>query len=123
MSEVCMKTSERLAGDISIIDVQGRIQFGDGAEDCGTALNAVIEAGRVKLIINLAEVPYVDSAGISELVRAYVSVGKRGGRLKLLRITRRVRELLSMTKLLTVFESFDSEEEAIASFGAEPPAP
>ncbi len=118
-----MKASERLAGDISIIDLQGRIQFGDGAEDCGTGLNAVIESGRVKLVLNMAEVPYVDSAGISELVRAYVSLGKRGGQLKLLSITKRVRELLKMTKLLTVFEAFDSEEEAIASFDAESPAP
>ena len=74
------------------------------------------EDGTMQGLLELADVPYVDSAGISELVRAFVSLSRKGGRLKLLSLTRRVHELLEITKLLSVFESFDSEEEAVASF-------
>lgn len=111
-----MKTNERQAGDITIVDVEGRIVFGDGEGEFRDAVTGVIEAGRVKLVINMAEVPYVDSAGISQLVRAFVSASKKGGQMKLLRLTRRVRDLLTITRLLTVMESFESEEEAVASF-------
>jgi anti-sigma B factor antagonist len=116
-----MKTTERLAGDVTILDVSGRIMFGDGEEEFKDAVNRAIESGRVRLLINMAEVPHVDSVGISQLVRAYVTSGKKGGQMKLLKPTKRVRELLSITRLLTVFEAFDSEEEAVASFGEGPP--
>lgn len=112
-----MKTTERQAGDITIVDVQGRIMFGDGEEEFRDAVNRAIEAGRVTLVINMAEVPYVDSAGLSQLVRTFVAAGKRGGRMKLLNLTRRVRDLLTISRLLTVIEAFESEEEAVASFG------
>ncbi len=111
-----MKTSERQVGDITIIDVVGRIVFGDGEQDFRDVVTRVTEAGVVKLVINLAEVPYVDSAGISQLVRAHVTTANRGGRMKMLKLTRRVRELLTLTRLLTVMEAFESEEDAIASF-------
>ncbi len=111
-----MKTTERRAGDITIFDVEGRIVFGDGEEEFRDALAPVIEADQLKLVINMAEVPYVDSAGISQLVRAFVTTSRKGGHLKLLRLTRRVRDLLTITRLLTVIESFESEEEAIKSF-------
>ncbi|MBK5257751.1 MAG: STAS domain-containing protein [Vicinamibacteria bacterium] len=112
-----MKTTERQAGDITILDVQGRIMFGDGEDGFRDAVTKTIESGRVKLVINMAEVPFVDSAGLSQLIRTYVTTGKRGGQMKLLNLTKRVRELLTITKLLTVLEEFESEEEAVASFG------
>lgn len=112
-----MKISEREAGDITILDVEGRIMFGDGEENFRDTVTRLIESGQVKLVINMAEVPYVDSSGISELVRTYVTLGKRGGRMTLVSLTRRVHELLSVTRLLTVFEAFDSEEEAVDSYG------
>ncbi len=115
-----MKISEREAGDITILDIEGRIMFGDGEENFREAVTRMIDAGRVKLILNLAEVPYIDSAGISQLVRTFVTAGKMGGRMKLLHLTKRVRELLNITRLLTVWEAYESEEEAVASFG-EPP--
>jgi anti-sigma B factor antagonist len=117
-----MKISEREAGEITILDIEGRIMFGDGEESFRDAVTRVIESGRVKLVLNLAEVPYIDSAGISELVRTFVTAGKKGGRMKLLHLTKRVRELLNITRLLTVWEVFESEEEAVGSFGDAPTA-
>lgn len=112
-----MKIGERRVGDITILDVQGKIQFGDGDDLFREAVNRVVEASGLKLVVNLAEVPYVDSAGISELVRTYVTLSKRGGQMKLVHLTRRVHELLTVTRLLTVFQTFDSEAEAMDSFG------
>jgi len=112
-----MKTTERRAGDITILDVQGKIVYGGGDEDFRDTVTRLIESGQVKLVINLAEVPFVDSAGLSQLVRTFVTAGKRGGQMKLLNVTRRVRELLTITRLLTVLEAFESEGDAIASFG------
>jgi anti-sigma B factor antagonist len=112
-----MKTSERQAGDITILDVSGRIMFGDGEDGFRDAVTKAIEAGRVKLVINMAEVPFIDSAGISQLVRTFVTAGKKGGGMKLLKPTKRVRELLTVTRLLTIWQPFESEEEAVASFG------
>ena len=112
-----MRIAERQSGDVTILDLQGKLLLGEGDEIFREAVNGVVEAGRFKLVINLAEVPFVDSSGISELVRTYVTLGKRGGRMTLVRVTRRVHELLSITRLLTVFEAFDSEEEAVDSYG------
>ncbi|MEO8499593.1 MAG: STAS domain-containing protein [Vicinamibacteria bacterium] len=111
-----MKINERQAGDISILDVEGRIVSGDGEEPFRDAVTRLMEAGRVKLILNLAEVPYIDSAGVSQLVRTFVTTSKRSGGMKLLNVTRRVRELLTITRLLSIWEAFDSEEKAVESF-------
>jgi anti-sigma B factor antagonist len=111
-----MKTNERRAGDVTIVDVEGRIVFGDGEEEFRRAVTGAMEAGRMDLVINMAEVPYVDSAGISQLVRTFVTTSTRGGHMKLLKLTRGVRDLLTITRLLTVMESFESEEEAVKSF-------
>ena len=115
-----MKITDRSSGDVTIIDVLGKVVFGEGEEEFRRVASGLIESGRVKLVLNLAEVPYVDSAGISEIVRVYVTASKRGGQMKLLSLTRRVQEVLTITKLLTVFETFDSEDEAVASFGGSP---
>jgi len=117
-----MKISERQAGDITILDVEGRIMFGDGEESFRDTVTRLIESGRVKLVLNMAGVPYIDSAGISQLVRTFVTAGNRGGRMKLLHLTKRVRELLNITRLLTVWEAFESEEAAVGSFGETPKA-
>ena len=112
-----METTERQAGDVTILDARGRLMFGDGEDDFRLAINRLLDADRVKIVINMAEVPFVDSAGLSQLVRTFVTTGKRDGGMKLVGLSTRVRELLTITRLLTVFKAFDSEEEAVASFG------
>ncbi len=77
-----------------------------------------MKQGHKKVVLNLAEVPYIDSAGLGEIVRTYTTVSRQGGSLKLLHLTKRITDLLSITKLLTVFETFDSENEAVQSFSA-----
>ena len=79
-------------------------------------INDLVENGTKKIVLNLAEVPYVDSAGLGEIVRCYTTVGNREGNLKLLNLTKRIHDLLSITKLLTVFDTYDTEEEAVKSF-------
>ena len=113
-----MQISERSVGDVAILDVKGRITLGDGDELLKDKVNQLVTAGKKKIILNLAEVPYVDSAGLGEIVRTYTTVSRQGGSLKLLNLTKRISDLLAITKLLTVFETFDAEDEAIKSFQA-----
>jgi anti-sigma B factor antagonist len=76
----------------------------------------LVDSGKTKIILNLADVPYVDSAGLGEIVRCYTTVSRKGGQLKLVNLTKKIKDLLAITKLLTVFEAYDSEEEATRSF-------
>ncbi len=113
-----MNIVERRVGDITIIDLQGNIMFEDGDLELRGAVTRVLDAGHKKVILNMAEVPYMDSAGLSELVRTFVAINKRGGRMALLDLTRKVNDLLTIAKLLTVFETFDSEAEAVKGFSS-----
>lgn len=110
-----MNIVQRKIGDITILDLQGNIMFEDGDVELRGAVASALEAGGRKVILNMGEVPYLDSAGLSELVRSFVAVNKRGGRLVLFDLTRKVHDLLSIAKLLTILETFESEAEAIAS--------
>lgn len=114
-----MKITERRSDQVTILDVSGRIAFGDGDEAFRDGVNKALQSGADQIVLNMSEVPFVDSSGIGEIVRLYVTLSKRGRRLKLLNLTRRVEEVLTMTKLLTVLEVFESEEAAIASFTPE----
>jgi anti-sigma B factor antagonist len=105
----------RRLDDVVILDISGRLTLGEGAVTLREALQKLLEAGERKLVMNLAEVDYVDSGGLGELVTAFTTVRAHGGQLKLLNLTRRIQDLLQITKLLTVFDSFDSETEAIKS--------
>lgn len=111
-----MAATARPRGDITILDVTGSLRLGHGEEDFQRAASESLDAGRLKFIVNIEGVPYIDSAGISELVRLFVTSKKRGGVMKLANVGPRVSELLVTTKLLTVFETYDSEEAALASF-------
>lgn len=113
-----MQIEERAVGDVTVLDLKGRVTLGEGDELLKDKVNSLINQGRRKLILNLAEVPYVDSAGLGEIVRTYTTVSRQGGSLKLLSLTKRITDLLSITKLLTVFETFESEDEAVRSFSA-----
>ena len=99
-----------------ILDLTGKLTIGDGDELLKDKINSLIQQGRKKLILNLKGVPYVDSAGLGEIVRTYTTVSRQGGNLKLLNLTKRITDLLMITKLLTVFDTYDSEEEALNSF-------
>jgi anti-sigma B factor antagonist len=110
-----MNIVQRKIGDITLIDLQGNIMFEDGDQELRGAVAWALEAGGRKVILNMGEVPYLDSAGLSELVRSFVAVNKRGGRLVLFDLTRKVHDLLSIAKLLTILETFESEADAIRS--------
>jgi anti-sigma B factor antagonist len=113
-----MQIEERAVGEVVVLDLKGRVTLGDGDELLKDKVNSLVNRGFKKIVLNLAEVPYVDSAGLGEIVRTYTTVSRQGGSLKLLNLTKRISDLLSITKLLTVFETFDSESEAIKSFQA-----
>jgi anti-sigma B factor antagonist len=113
-----MQIDERSVGDVMVLDVKGKVTLGEGDEMLKDKVNSLVNQGHKKIVLNLAEVPYIDSAGLGEIVRTYTTVSRQGGNLKLLNLTKRITDLLSITKLLTVFETYDSETEAIRSFSA-----
>lgn len=113
-----MQIEERAVGDVTVLDLKGRVTLGEGDELLKDKVNSLLNQGRRKLVLNLAEVPYVDSAGLGEIVRTYTTVSRQGGSLKLLNLTKRIADLLSITKLLTVFETFESEADAVKSFSS-----
>jgi anti-sigma B factor antagonist len=110
-----MLLKSRRLDDVVILDLSGRITMGEGTVTVRDNLQKLLEAGDRKFIVNLADVDYIDSAGLGELVTAFTTVRNHNGQLKLLSLTKRVRDLLQITKLLTVFDSYDSETEAIKS--------
>ena len=112
-----MQISERTVGDVVIVDVSGKITLGEGGDVVlKDKMRSLIQQGNKKLLLNLGGVSYVDSAGLGEIVQAYATVNKDGGKLKLLNITKRIKDLLSITKLLTVFECHENEADALKSF-------
>jgi anti-sigma B factor antagonist len=113
-----MQIDERKVGEVVILDLKGKLTLGDGDELLRSKINGLVLAGQKRIVLNLGEVPYIDSAGLGEVVRSYTTVKKHEGVLKLLSLTKRITDLLSITKLLTVFETFDSENEAVRSFSA-----
>ena len=113
-----MQIEQRAVGDVVVLDLKGRVTLGEGDELLKDKVNSLVNQGHKKIVLNLAEVPYIDSAGLGEIVRTYTTVSRQGGSLKLLNLTKRITDLLSITKLLTVFETYDSEAEAIRSFSA-----
>jgi len=113
-----MQIVERRVGDVVVLDLKGKVTLGEGDEVLKDKINSLMHQGDRKLVLNLADVPYVDSAGLGEIVRTFTTVSRQGGSLKLLNLTKRISDLLAITKLLTVFETFDSEHDAVQSFSA-----
>ncbi len=111
-----MQIEERVVDDVTILDLKGKITLGEGDEVLKDKVNSLALQGRRRIILNLAEVPYIDSAGLGGVVSTYTTISRQGGQLKLVNLTKRITDLLSITKLLTVFETFDSEADAIKSF-------
>jgi anti-sigma B factor antagonist len=114
MAELDIK--ERQAGDVTVLDMNGSIRMGEGAGVLRTAIRNLVTGGKKKILLNLAGVKYIDSSGIGELIANYTTVSKDGGQMKLLSLTEKVRDLLVITKLLTVFDSYETEAEALSSF-------
>jgi anti-sigma B factor antagonist len=113
-----MDIAERTVSDVTVLDLKGKMTLGEGDELLKDKINSLLSQGKKKLVLNLEGVPYIDSAGLGEIVRTYTTVSRQGGSLKLLNLTKRIEDLLSITKLLTVFETFDTEAEAINSFSS-----
>ena len=111
-----MKTSTRQVDGIAIVDCSGRITLGEGSVILRDTVRDLLGKGQKKILLNLGEVTYIDSSGIGELVSAYTSVRNQGGELKLLNLTKKVHDLLQITKLYTVFDVKDDEATAIASY-------
>jgi anti-sigma B factor antagonist len=105
----------RRLDDVVILDLSGRITLGEGTVVVRDALQKLLSGGDRKIVMNLADVVYIDSGGLGELVTAFTTVRAEGGQVKLLKLTHRIRDLLQITKLLTVFDSFENETEAIKS--------
>ena len=113
-----MQISERANGDVMIVDVSGKITLGDAGDSAlKDKMNSLVQQGHKKIVLNLGDVSYVDSAGLGAIVGSYATLNKNGGTLKLLNTTKRIKDLLSITKLLMVFECHDNEPDAIKSFG------
>ena len=111
-----MQIEERAVGDVVVLDLKGKVTLGEGDELLKDKVNSLVNQGKKKIVLNLAEVPYIDSAGLGEIVRTYTTVSRQGGSLKLLNVTGRLKDLLSITKLLTVFDTYDNEADAIKSY-------
>ena len=113
-----MEIKERTLQDVVVLDLKGKLTIGEGDELLKERISNLVQQGHRKLLLNLEGVPYVDSAGLGEIVRTYTTVSRQGGKLKLVNLTKRITDLLSITKLLTVFETYESEDEAVNSFSA-----
>jgi anti-sigma B factor antagonist len=111
-----MQIDERAVGEVTIRDLKGKITLNEGDEVLKDKINSLIMQGKKKILLNLADVPYIDSAGLGEIVRTYTTVSRQGGQLKLVNLTKRITDLLMITKLLTVFETFEVEQDAIKSY-------
>ena len=107
---------ERQAGDITVLDMDGRITIGEGSVALRSAIRRLLEEGKKQILLNLAGVVYIDSSGIGELVSSYTAINKEAGELKLLSLTQKLRDLLTITKLLTVFDAYETESDALSSF-------
>ena len=111
-----VKMTTRQVGDVTVIDAAGRITLGEGASTFRDTIRDLANKGEKKILLNLGEVSYIDSSGIGEMVSGFTTVTNHGGQLKLLGLSKRVKDLLQITKLYTVFEVFDDEAAAVRSF-------
>jgi anti-sigma B factor antagonist len=116
-----VKIEERVIGHATVLDIIGKLTMDQAAQHLKDKINSLISQQRTHIVLNLKNVPYIDSGGLGQLVASYGSVMKTGGALKLLNVNSRNHDLLSITRLVTVFESFDSEAEAVQSFQAAAP--
>ncbi len=111
-----LEVKDRQAGDVTILDLSGSVRMGEGAISLRNAIRGLVDQGKKKILLNLGAVKNVDSSGIGELIANYTTISRDGGQLKLLNLTDKIQNLLVITKLLTVFDSYDNEADALNSF-------
>jgi anti-sigma B factor antagonist len=111
-----LEIQERQAGDVTILDMDGKITIGEGSTALRSAIRRLAEEGKKKILLNLEKVGYMDSTGLGELIASYTTVSRDGGQLKLLQLSSKIQDLLVITKLLTVFDVYDSESDALGTF-------
>lgn len=111
-----LEVKERQAGDVTILDMNGSIRIGEGAIALRDEVRKLVGQGKKKVLLNLSGVGYMDSSGVGELIANYTTLSREGGQLKLLNLTEKIQNLLVITKLLTVFDTYDNEAEALSSF-------
>ena len=111
-----LEVTERQAGDVTILDMSGAVRMGEGSIELRNAIRGLVDGGKKKILLNLRSVKNIDSSGIGELIANYTTVSRDGGQLKLLNLPEKIQNLLVITKLLTVFDAYDNEAEALNSF-------
>jgi anti-sigma B factor antagonist len=111
-----LHATHRDAGNVTVVDCSGKITLGDGSALLRKTIRGLLDEGRTRIVMNLADVDYIDSSGIGELVSGFTAVRGRAGELKLLHLTKKVKDLLQLTRLYTVFEVYSDEETALGSF-------
>ncbi len=111
--------NERRVGDVTVLDLKGRVRIGGGTVALHKAIRSLVEEGKTQILLNLAGVTHIDSSGLGELVSSHITLSNKGGEIKLSHLTERLRDLMTITKLLTVFDVYDNESEAVASFTGE----
>jgi anti-sigma B factor antagonist len=111
--------NERRVGDVTVLDMKGRVRLGGGTISLHKAIRCLVEEGKMQILLNLADVTHIDSSGLGELISSHITVGEKGGEIKLLHLTEKLRELMTITKLLTVFDVYNDEAEALSSFAGQ----
>jgi anti-sigma B factor antagonist len=111
-----MDIKERVVESVSVLDLSGKIVLGEGDLQVKERIRDLLSDGQRKILLNLGDVSYIDSAGLGALISSYATAKREGGQLKLVNLTKRVQDLLAITKLITVFDTFDTEKEAIDSY-------
>jgi anti-sigma B factor antagonist len=108
--------NQRRVGDVTVLDLKGRVRIGGGTVALHKAIRSLVEEGKTQILLNLAGVTHIDSSGLGELVSSHITLSDKGGEIKLAHLTERLRELMTITKLLTVFDVYDDEPQALSSF-------
>jgi anti-sigma B factor antagonist len=111
-----MTIEERTAGPVTVLKLRGKITLGDGDTALREKITALLQEEKTKILLNFADVPYIDSAGLGEVVRTYTTLNRQGGQLRLASVTKRISDLLKMARLSTVLETHDEEADALKSF-------
>jgi anti-sigma B factor antagonist len=114
-----MDIKERVVDGVSVLDLSGKIVLGEGDGQVRERIKDLLGDGQRQILLNLGEVNYIDSAGLGALISSYTTTKREGGQLKLVNLTRRIQDLLAITKLITVFDTYDDEKEAISSFSSQ----